>query len=70
MSEVKLETHYSVKCRMSNTDDYNVCGWARDEENLKTLVEHLKATWRYVEYTSYSSRICNVKPEPSKRKKK
>ena len=70
MSEVKFETHYSVKCRMSNTDNYHVCGWAVDEENLKDLVDHLKKTWRYVEYNSYRSRVCEVKPEPSKRKKK
>lgn len=66
MSDVKFETHYTVKCRMSVGDCYYVCGWARDEENLKELVEHLKKTWRYVEYSGYRARVCE--PQPSKRK--
>ena len=66
MIDKDFETHYSVKCRMSVGDCYYVCGWARDEEHLKELVEHLKKTWRYVEYNSYRARAY-VEP-PSKRK--
>lgn len=66
MLDKNFETHYSVKCRMSVGDCYYVCGWARDEENLKELVEHLKKTWRYVEYNAYRARVCE--PKPSNRK--
>ncbi|AFH20964.1 hypothetical protein CL97_gp080 [Cronobacter phage CR9] len=68
MLDKDLETHYSVKCRMSLGDSYHVCGYARDEENLKELMEHLKKTWRYVEYTAYKAKAY-VEP-PSKRKVK
>lgn len=66
MIDNNFETHYSVKCRMSVSDNYFVCGYARTEEHLKELIEHLKKTWRYVEYNSYRARP--YVEQPTKRK--
>ncbi|QYC52575.1 hypothetical protein [Salmonella phage SSBI34] len=62
-------TRWYVKCQMSVGDPALTQGWASDEENLKTLVEHLKKTWRYVTPHSYQARVVEPKVE-SKRKKK
>lgn len=69
MIDNNFETHYSVKCRMSVGDCYHVCGYARTEEHLKELVEHLKKSWRYVEYSSYRARKWNEQPKATRRKK-
>lgn len=69
MIDNDFETHYSVKCRMSVGDYYHVCGYARTEEHLKELIEHLKKTWRYVEYSCYRARVCAEQPSKRKAKK-
>lgn len=69
MLDTESELHYSVKCRMSVSDSYHVCGYARTEEHLKELIEHLKKTWRYVEYNTYRARKW-AEPQQSKRKVK
>jgi|AGFT01.1.fsa_nt_gi hypothetical protein len=70
MRDIEYETHYSVKCRMSVSDSYHVCGYARTEEHLKELIEHLKKTWRYVEYNCYRARKFVEQPQTKRKVKK
>lgn len=70
MRDIEYETHYSVKCRMSVGDYYHVCGYAKTEEHLKELVEHLKKTWRYVEYSAYRTRKFAEQPQTKRKVKK
>lgn len=64
-----VETHYTIKCRMSIGDSYHVCGWAKGEESLKELVERLKKTWRYVEHSSCLAQACETQPPKRKPRK-
>lgn len=64
------ETRWYLKCQMSVDEIPHVCGWAKDEENMRELLDHYKKTWRYVTPIAYEAKICNVKPEKKERKSK
>lgn len=62
MNDKEFEINYIVKCRMSVTDSYRVCGYARTEEHLNDMVERMKKTWRYVDFDSYRAKVCPEQP--------
>lgn len=70
MTKQATERCYQVKVRMSVDEAYYVRGYARTEEHLKELVEHLKKTWRYVDVYPYEARVITPEAQKSRRKKR
>lgn len=53
--KTETETKYYVRCRMSETDYWRVTDWTNNIEDIQSIIEHRKSTYRYIESVSYEA---------------